>query len=85
MIHLDHAATSPLHPAVRAAMEPWWGVPCNPSSVHTSGRRAAAAVERAAEQVRAVGWQGRPAEELGPDELRACSAVVLTPEHLPTL
>ncbi|MCB9690510.1 MAG: aminotransferase class V-fold PLP-dependent enzyme [Alphaproteobacteria bacterium] len=54
MIHLDHAATSPLHPAVRAAMEPWWGVPCNPSSVHTSGRRAAAAVERAAEQVAAL-------------------------------
>ena len=30
MTYLDHNATSPLLPEVRAAMEPWLGVPANP-------------------------------------------------------
>lgn len=59
MIYLDHAATSPLRPEVRAAMEPWWGVPANPSSVHRFGRRAAAAVDDARDAVAA--FLGRPA------------------------
>lgn len=54
MIYLDHNATSPLHPDVREAMEPWFGVPCNPSSIHGPGRRAAAAIEQAREQVAAL-------------------------------
>lgn len=54
MTYLDHNATSIVHPAVREAMEPWWGCPANPSSVHGPGRRAAAAVERAAEHVAAL-------------------------------
>jgi len=54
MIYLDHNATSPLLPEVRAAMEPWWAVPCNPSSVHGLGRAAHHAVEQAAEQVAAL-------------------------------
>ncbi len=54
MIHLDHNATSPVLPEVRDAMAPWWAVPANPSSVHTSGRTAAAAVEAAAEHVAAL-------------------------------
>jgi len=52
MIYLDHNATTPLDPRVRAAMEPLlsdvWG---NPSSVHAAGRRARRAVEEAREQV----------------------------------
>jgi cysteine desulfurase len=59
VIYLDHAATSPLRPEVRAAMEPWWGVPANPSSVHRAGRRSAAALEEARAEVAA--FLGRPA------------------------
>jgi cysteine desulfurase len=59
VIYLDHAATSPLLPAVREAMAPWWGVPANPSSVHRFGRRAAAALEDARDEVAA--FLGRPA------------------------
>ncbi len=51
MTYLDHAATSPLLPSVREAMAAWWDQPLNPSSVHAAGQRAAAAVERAREQV----------------------------------
>jgi cysteine desulfurase len=51
-VYLDHNATSPLRPeardAVRAAMEPGLA---NPASLHTEGRAARAAVERAREQV----------------------------------
>lgn len=54
MIYLDHNATSPLLPEVREAMEPWWGVAGNPASVHRAGQAAAAAVDRAREQVAAL-------------------------------
>lgn len=54
MNYLDHAATSPLHPRVQAAMAPWWGVPANPSSAHRYGQRARMALERAREQVAAL-------------------------------
>ncbi|MCG9895654.1 MAG: aminotransferase class V-fold PLP-dependent enzyme [Fimbriimonadaceae bacterium] len=44
--YFDNASTTPLDPGVWAEMEPWlkdeWG---NPSSLHSVGRRAAAAVE----------------------------------------
>jgi cysteine desulfurase len=60
VIYLDHAATSPLLPEVRDAMLPWLGVPANPASVHRAGREAAAALERAREQVACL--LGRPAQ-----------------------
>ncbi len=51
-IYLDYAATTPVHPAVRKAMEPWlrqeFG---NPGSLHPLGRRAAEAVAHARAQV----------------------------------
>ncbi|MHB2020104.1 MAG: cysteine desulfurase family protein [Candidatus Xenobia bacterium] len=51
-IYLDYAATTPMAPEVRAAMEPWLGVRFgNPSSVHGFGRSARMAVEQAREQV----------------------------------
>ncbi|MEL6772754.1 MAG: cysteine desulfurase family protein [Bacteroidota bacterium] len=54
MIYLDHAATTPLDPAVLDAMLPYlredYG---NASSVHQLGRRARVAIERAREQVAA--------------------------------
>jgi cysteine desulfurase len=62
VIYLDHAATSPMLPEVLEAMTPWFGVPANPSSVHRAGRQAAAALERAREQVAAL--LGRPAQGL---------------------
>lgn len=51
-IYLDYGATTPLDPAVAAAMEPW-GVDGfgNPHSAHMWGYKAKAAVERAREQV----------------------------------
>jgi cysteine desulfurase len=56
VVYLDHAASTPLDPAVREAMlRVMTELPGNPSSVaHEPGRRAAAAVEQAREQVAAV-------------------------------
>ena len=52
LLYLDHNATTPIDPAVRNAMLPWleneFG---NPSSVYALGRRAAAALAKAREQV----------------------------------
>ncbi|MFN3989906.1 MAG: cysteine desulfurase family protein [Erythrobacter sp.] len=58
-VYLDHAATSPLRPEARAAMEEGFTLWANPSSPHAEGRRARAALEDARERVkRAMGWQG---------------------------
>ena len=54
-IYLDHAATTPLDPAVFEAMRPFlWSVAGNPSSPHASGRRAREAVETSRAQVASV-------------------------------
>ncbi|MYD20713.1 MAG: cysteine desulfurase [Holophagales bacterium] len=51
-VYLDHNATTPLDPRVAEAMVPWLGGRHgNPSSVHSFGRAARAAVELAREQV----------------------------------
>jgi cysteine desulfurase len=54
-IYLDYAATTPIHPRARQAMEPYlqeeFG---NPSSLSPVGRRAATALERARAQVARV-------------------------------
>src|SRR5262245_2740073 len=51
-IYLDYASTTPVHPQVREAMEPYlrqeFG---NPSNLYRLGRRAAEAVDRARAQV----------------------------------
>lgn len=56
-IYLDHAATTPMRPEVRAAMEPHLDSTFgNPSSTHRWGRRAATALDRARQKVaRALG------------------------------
>ncbi|MCB9681555.1 MAG: cysteine desulfurase [Alphaproteobacteria bacterium] len=54
MIYLDHNATSPLLPEVRAMMLPWLERPTNPSSAHAAGQAAMGALERAREQVAAL-------------------------------
>jgi cysteine desulfurase len=51
-MYFDSAATTPLDPRVRAAMEPFLGGEFgNPSSLHAEGRTARAAVEGARRQV----------------------------------
>lgn len=58
-VYLDHAATSPLRPEARAAMEEGFRLWANPSSPHAEGRRARAALEDARERIkRALGWSG---------------------------
>jgi len=51
MLYLDHAATTPMRPEARAAMEPWLGDGFgNPSGVHGVSRRAKHALEEARER-----------------------------------
>mgnify|MGYP000931838713 CR=1 FL=1 len=51
-IYLDHSATTPIHPEVYAAMEPFMTKQFgNASSLHTFGRQARNAIEIAREQV----------------------------------
>lgn len=58
-IYFDHAATSPLRPEAKAAMEEGFAIWANPSSPHAEGRRARAALEDARERIkRALGWEG---------------------------
>ncbi len=45
--YLDHNATTPLHPAARAAMTEAFELYGNPSSVHAEGRAARATIDRA--------------------------------------
>lgn len=58
-IYLDHTATTPLDPSVRAAMEPFFSETFgNASSVHWYGRQAKSALEKARETIaKAIGAQ----------------------------
>lgn len=48
MIYLDYASTSPVHPAVVDAMQPYWTEKFgNPSSIHTVGQDARRALDQA--------------------------------------
>jgi cysteine desulfurase len=60
-IYLDHAATSPLRPAVLEAMLPYLTAHAgNPSSLHGSGRRARQGIDEAREIIaNAIGAQPR--------------------------
>jgi cysteine desulfurase len=54
-IYLDHAATTPLDPRVRARIEPFLGVNfANPASAHGPGQEAASAVALARSEVAAL-------------------------------
>ena len=58
-IYLDHAATSPLRPEARAAMEGGFALWANPSSPHAEGRKAKNALEGARDRIkRALQWDG---------------------------
>lgn len=57
--YLDHAATTPLIPAARAAMEFGFDAWANPSSPHGEGRAAKALLEDARTRIAAaIGWDG---------------------------
>lgn len=61
-MYLDHSATTPLDPAVGEAMQPFLGEAFgNPSSLHSSGRAARAAVDAARRDVAAL-FAADPAE-----------------------
>ncbi|MDX2197164.1 MAG: cysteine desulfurase family protein [Cytophagales bacterium] len=54
-IYLDHAATTPLHPMAKAAMEPYYDIMYgNPSSIHRHGREAKAAVEKSRKSIATI-------------------------------
>ena len=58
-VYLDHAATSPLRPEAKAAMEEGFRLWANPSSPHAEGRKARAALEDARERIKtALEWDG---------------------------
>lgn len=58
-IYLDHAATTPVHPAAKAAFERGLALWANPSSPHAAGRRARAALEDARQEVAdRLDWTG---------------------------
>ena len=86
-LYLDHAATTPVVPAARAAMaealERW----ANPSSPHSEGRAARAALEEARERITAaLGWDGELIFTSGASEaialaLRGHDAVASAVEH----
>jgi cysteine desulfurase len=62
-IYLDHAATTPVRPEVREAMEPFFGPRFgNPSSLHRWGREARVALDEARERV--AGCLGARTDEI---------------------
>ncbi len=60
-VYLDHAATTPMLPAVLAAMTEQMSLVGNPSSLHTSGRSARRVVEESREII-AGALDARPSE-----------------------
>lgn len=71
-IYLDHAATSPLRPEARRAMEEGFAIWANPSSPHAEGRKARAALEDARTRLKAaLGWEGEVIFTSGASEAAA--------------
>ncbi|MEO1968317.1 MAG: aminotransferase class V-fold PLP-dependent enzyme [Sphingomonadaceae bacterium] len=58
-MYLDHAATTPLRPEARVAMEEGFRLWANPSSPHAEGRKARSLLEDARARIKtALGWDG---------------------------
>ncbi len=58
-IYLDHAATTPLRPEAKTAMDEGFAIWANPSSPHAEGRKAKAALENARDRIkRVLEWDG---------------------------
>ena len=89
-LYLDHAATTPVLPAARAATVRGFELWANPSSPHGAGRAARAALEDARARVKAaLGWSGEvvftsgasEAIEIGVRRSRCDARLVLATEH----
>jgi cysteine desulfurase len=86
-IYLDHAATTPVIPAAREAMIEAMARWANPSSPHSEGRAARAALEDARERIAAaLGWDGDVILTSGASEaialaLRGGEAIASNVEH----
>lgn len=86
-IYLDHAATTPVIPAAREAMAEAMARWANPSSPHSEGRAARAALEDARTRVAAaLNWDGEVIFTSGASEaiaiaLRGHAAVASAVEH----
>ncbi|MBK6705980.1 MAG: cysteine desulfurase [Sphingomonadales bacterium] len=86
-LYLDHAATTPVLPAVQAAMADALLRWANPSSPHGEGRAARAALEDARKRIgRALGWDGEILFTSGASEaialaLQGFDAVASAVEH----
>ena len=81
-IYLDHAATTPLRPEARAAMEHGFALWANPSSPHAEGRRARAALEDARERLKAaLGWEGELIFTSGASEAAALALDAVNAVH----
>ncbi|WP_287445709.1 aminotransferase class V-fold PLP-dependent enzyme [Altererythrobacter sp.] len=61
--YLDHAATSPLRPEAKAAMDEGFRIWANPSSPHAEGRKAKAALEDARERIKRALELGQGAKD----------------------
>ena len=71
-IYLDHAATTPLRPEAKAAMDEGFAIWANPSSPHAEGRKARSALEDARAWVKAaLGWDGEVIFTSGASEAAA--------------
>ena len=86
-IYLDHAATTPIIPAAREAMADAMVRWANPSSPHSEGRAARAALENARRRVAtALNWDGEVIFTSGASEaiaiaLRGHDAIASAVEH----
>ncbi|MBL0924579.1 MAG: aminotransferase class V-fold PLP-dependent enzyme [Sphingomonadaceae bacterium] len=86
-IYLDHAATTPVIPAAREAMSEAMARWANPSSPHSEGRAARAALEDARARIAAaLGWDGEVILTSGASEaiaigLRGSEAITSAVEH----
>ena len=86
-IYLDHAATTPVIPAAREAMAEAMARWANPSSPHSEGRAARAALEDARARIAAaLGWHGEVILTSGASEaialiLRGGEAIASAVEH----
>jgi len=75
-VYLDHAATTPLRPEARVAMEEGFRLWANPSSPHAAGRAARRALEDARERIKlALGWRGEVIFTSGASEAAALALV----------
>ncbi len=86
-LYLDHAATTPVVPAARAAMAEALAHWANPSSPHSDGRKSRAALEMARDTLKsALNWDGEVLFTSGASEaigmaLSGFDAVASAVEH----